>query len=128
VATETPKESPLAARDPDERSLIARVAAAERWGRTADRTAATQPARDGHRAKFRRQVDPDGTLDPIERERRVDALMTAHLLRMSLAARRARARARRKAEPAEQVETMAAPIPLRRRRRPAPRPDDRGAA
>jgi hypothetical protein len=107
----------LAARDPDERSLIARVAAAERWGRTADRTAATQPARDAHRAKLRRQVDPDGTLDPIERERRVDALMTAHLLRMSLAAKRARAR--RKTEQAEQAEAPTKPIPLRRRRRPA---------
>jgi hypothetical protein len=104
----------LAARDPQERALIARVAAAERWARTSDRTAATQPARDGHRARFRRQVDPDGTLDPAERERRVDALMTAHLLRMSLRAKQARAR--RKAASQEQDEGVSKPIPLRRRK------------
>ena len=37
----------------DDRVLVARIAAAERWGHTRDRTAATEPARRGLRAKFR---------------------------------------------------------------------------
>jgi hypothetical protein len=75
------------------RVLSAKIAAAERWGRTADRTAATQPARDGLCAKFAREVDPDGILaaaDPAELERRVMHLQRAHMLRMSLAAQQAR--------------------------------------
>ena len=47
------------------------------------------------RAKFEREVDPDGTLDPAKRERRVNSLMKAHMLRMSLAASRARAAKRK---------------------------------
>jgi hypothetical protein len=73
-----------------DRSLIARIAAAERWGRVQDRAAATLPARQGLRAKFARVVDPDGVLEPDELERRVDSLMRAHMLRMSLAAQKAR--------------------------------------
>lgn len=72
---------------------MARIAAAERWGRTDDRTAATEPARRGLRAKFEREADPDGTLLPHERARRADQLMQAHMLRMSRAAAQARRRA-----------------------------------
>lgn len=78
--------------NPEHRSIVAQIAAAERWGRTPDRTAATAPARAGLRAKFAREVDPDNTLDPAERERRIDSLARAHMLRMSLAAKKARAR------------------------------------
>jgi hypothetical protein len=78
------------ARDPEHRAIVARIAAAERWGRTADRTTATAPARAGLRAKFAREVDPDGTLPPAELERRVDHLVRAHMLRMTLAAKQAR--------------------------------------
>lgn len=80
--------------DPRDRSVVAQIAAAERWGRTNDRTAATAPARAGLRARFAREADPNGVLDPIELERRIDHLMRAHMLRMSraaAAARRARA-------------------------------------
>lgn len=80
---------------PEDRVLIAKLAAAERWGRTPDRAAATAPARAGMRAKFARQIDPDSTLDPVERERRVDSLVRAHMLRMSLAAKAARAKSGR---------------------------------
>jgi hypothetical protein len=76
-----------------DRVLIARIAAAERWGRTADRAAATEPARRGLRAKFEREADPDGTLPPQERARRADLLMRSHMLRMSRAAAQARRRA-----------------------------------
>lgn len=80
--------------DPESRKTIAQIAAAERWGRTKDRTAATAPARAGLRAKFAREIDPDGTLaasDPAELERRIDHLVRAHMLRMSLASKNARA-------------------------------------
>jgi hypothetical protein len=80
----------MPSKSPEDRSLIAQIAAAERWGRTVDRTAATEPARAGVRAKFARQIDPDNQLDPVERERRVDQLVKAHMLRMSRAAKAAR--------------------------------------
>ena len=76
----------------NDRVLIARIAAAERWGHTSDRTAATEPARRGLRAKFEREADPDGILSSQERTRRADQLMQAHMLRMSRAAARARKR------------------------------------
>ena len=85
---------------PEVRALRARIAAAERWGRTADRQAATAPARRGMRAKFEREADPDGVLPPDERERRVDHLMHAHMLQMALASAKARSRrAARQIEP-----------------------------
>jgi hypothetical protein len=76
---------------PTDRSTVAKIAAAERWGRTPDRTAATAPARAGLRAKFAREADPEGRLAPDELERRVDSLYRAHMLRMSRAAAKARA-------------------------------------
>lgn len=88
---------PLSDRPTESRSLAARIAAAERWGRCQDRTAETLPARRGLRAKYARQVDPEGKFPPDELERRVDSLMHAHMLRMSLAAKKAR-ESRTKAE------------------------------
>ncbi len=98
----------MAASTAEDRSLIAQIAAAERWGRTPDRTAATAPARAGLRARFAREVDPMGDLDDAEVERRVDQLMRAHMLRMSLAARTARRKARELTEVAEQAEAALA--------------------
>ncbi|TDO52616.1 hypothetical protein EV643_102455 [Kribbella sp. VKM Ac-2527] len=95
----------MPARTPEERSLVARIASAERWGRTPDRTAATAPARAGLRAKFAREVDPDGTLDPAEVDRRVDQLHRAHMLRMTLKAKAARRQARELTAQAEAAET-----------------------
>ena len=94
----------MPARTPEDRSLVAQIAAAERWGRTTDRTAATAPARAGVRAKFARQVDPDGTLPPDELEKRVDQLVRAHMLRMSLAAKNARRKAREATTTADAAE------------------------
>lgn len=94
----------MPARDPESRALCARIAAAERWGRTSDRTAATAPARAGLRAKYAREVDPDGTLDPAECERRVDHLIRAHMLRMTLKAKAARRAARGLIDRADAVE------------------------
>lgn len=84
-----PLPSEGARRDTD-RVLIARIAAAERWARTADRAAATEPARRGLRARFERDADPDGVLDVAERARRADALFAAHMLRLARASARVR--------------------------------------
>lgn len=75
----------------------ARIAALDRWARTEDRSAATQPARDGLDARFAREIDPEGKLDPAERAIRVTALRKAHfarLARLSARSRRAAAAAR----------------------------------
>ena len=79
--------------------MIAQIASAVRWGHTDDRGAATEAARAGLRAKFEREVDPDGTLPADEVAVRADHLMRAHMLRMSRAAaltRQARGSARRR--------------------------------
>jgi hypothetical protein len=82
----------VAASSPDDRVLIARIAAAERWGHEPDRVAATAPARAGLWSKFLREADPDGVLEPVERERRAEHLRRAQLLRASRAAAAARRR------------------------------------
>lgn len=96
----------MASSDPQDRALIARIAAAERWGRTPDqdRSAATAPARAGLRSKFAHQVDPTGSLPASEVERRVDQLMQAHMWRMSRLAKIARARSRALSDQADAAE------------------------
>lgn len=94
----------MAAATSTDRSIVAQIAAAERWGRTPDRTAATAPACAGLRAKFAREADPDGLLAPPELEARIDSLMRAHMLRMSLAAKTARRKAREHLAAAETAE------------------------
>ena len=79
-------------RSQHDRVLVARIAAAERWARTSDRTQATAPARRGLTAKFEREADPDGVLPPEERTRRADLLMRAHMLRMARRSAQARRR------------------------------------
>lgn len=86
----------MPAREPSERALIARIAAAERWAHTADRSAATDPARRALADRFDREVDPDGILNPTERARRAASAKTAYYTRLALKsaqARRARSRA-----------------------------------
>lgn len=84
----------MSARPPEERSLVARIAAEESWSRTEDRSARTAPARAAARGRFEDIVDPDGVLDPAERARRADHAYRAHMARLALRsaqARRARA-------------------------------------
>lgn len=79
------RESPM------ERVLHSRAASHVRWSREADRTKATAPARAGLQAKFERQVDPEGVLDPVERAKRAESARKAYyaeLTRKSIAARR----------------------------------------
>lgn len=96
----------MPARDPNERALIARIAISERWARASkqQRAAATVPARNGLIHKFELEVDPDGTLPPAERARRVDLLLQAHMQRMALKAAQSRRKAREAHVAAEQAE------------------------
>lgn len=86
------------------------MGAAERWGRTLDRTAATAPARAGMRAKFAREIDSDSTLDQAELELRIDSLMRAHMLRMILAAKTARRKVKELTEVAGAAEAELAEL------------------
>jgi hypothetical protein len=81
-------------------SLRGRIAAHERWARTSDRTAATAPGRAGLEARFEREVDPNGELDPAERARRVDAKRKAHFMRLALLSARSRRAAKQARETA----------------------------
>lgn len=92
-----------------EASLRGRIAALERWARTEDRTAATAPARRGLDARFEHEVDPDGTLDPAERARRVEAKRRAHFTRLALLSARSR-RAKAEARTAARVRRTAAEL------------------
>lgn len=76
-----------------EAGLRARIAANDRWARTADRSAATQPARDGLAARFEREVDPEGKLDPAERAIRAASARRAHFQRLALLSARSRRKA-----------------------------------
>lgn len=62
---------------PEQRSTQARLAALSRWANTADRTAATQAARDALAAKWETAADPE-------------AAKRAHMTRLALASSRAR--------------------------------------
>lgn len=74
--------------------MRARIAAHARWAKNPDRLATAVAGQRGLQAKFEREVDPDGVLDPRERALRAESARKAHFLRM--AARSAKARARRK--------------------------------
>jgi hypothetical protein len=76
-------------------SLRGRIAANERWARTDDRAAATAPARSGFDARFEAEIDPDGTLDPAERARRVASKRRAYFARLALLSAQSRRRAAR---------------------------------
>jgi hypothetical protein len=72
----------------------AQIAALTRHARGNTREAVA-PARAGFLAKFERDVDPDGTMDPAERAVRAERLLKAHMIR--LAARSAEARRAKRA-------------------------------
>ena len=71
----------------------ASIAANTRWAHEPDRSAATAPARTALQDRFERDVDPDGTLPPAERAKRVTNAKRAYY--QSLAIKSAQARARR---------------------------------
>jgi hypothetical protein len=65
------------------RSTAARIAAHESWAQTSDRSARTQPGRDGLLRKFEQQVDPEGVLSPDERARRAESARKAFYTRLA---------------------------------------------
>ncbi|MET0423614.1 MAG: hypothetical protein ABW046_07060 [Actinoplanes sp.] len=82
-----------AAESPAERTLRARAAAHTRWAHEPNRTAVTEPGRQGLQARFEREVDPGGVLTPAERVKRAESARKAFfadLARKSAAARRKR--------------------------------------
>lgn len=79
-----------------ERSLKASLAAHESWAKTADPAARTERARSAFDARFERQVDPEGILDPAERQRRAAHARKAYFARLALKSAQAR-RAKRNA-------------------------------
>jgi hypothetical protein len=86
----------MSARNANERALIGRLAAYERWAQTSDRAAATAAARKAFADRFERQVDPDGVLPPAERARRAESARKAYFSRLALKSAQAR-RAKSKA-------------------------------
>lgn len=83
----------MPARTPEDRSRIAKLAANTRWSRSSQAARAVNAARGqaGLRARFEREVDPNGELDPAERSRRATAAHKAHMARLALASSKARA-------------------------------------
>ena len=77
----------MVARNPEERSLVASIAAHESWANTADPTKRTAPARAARDAKFLEQADGD----PV----RAEHLRKAYFKRLALKSAQSR---RRKAE------------------------------
>jgi hypothetical protein len=78
---------------PEERSLQARVAAHVLHSRR-DSRETTAAARAAFDDQFTRDVDPDGVLDPVERERRKRHAKAAYYARLALASARERRRKR----------------------------------
>ena len=73
-----------------DRRQIAKIAANTRWARETDRSAATQPARDGLNRRFELEVDPDGVLPLDERAIRAQSARCAHFQRLALKSAQAR--------------------------------------
>ena len=76
-----------------ERQLAGRMGAHRSWSRTSDRSARTEPAREAFRDRFRREVDPEGVLDPEERERRAESARRAWYAELALKSAKARRKA-----------------------------------
>ena len=84
----------MPARTPEERALVARIAAVSRWDAVKDRVQATQPMRDARRAKMAAEVVADlGELPPAELERHIDYRMRQQMLRLSPRSSQSRRRA-----------------------------------
>jgi len=90
MGARNPERIAMAASNPAERSQIGRLGALTSWANTEDRTARTKPGTDAFNARFEREVDPDGVLDPDERARRADFARRAYMTRLALRSAQAR--------------------------------------
>ena len=75
-----------------QRSQRARKAANSSWARTPDPAARTAAARRSFLDRFEREVDPDGSLRPDERQRRAASARRAYFVGMALKSSRRRSR------------------------------------
>ncbi|WP_100502176.1 hypothetical protein [Geodermatophilus chilensis] len=80
----------MPARRPEDRALIASIAAHTSWANTTDPAARTAKARAAFTDRFEREADPDGTLPADERARRAEHLRRAHYKRLALKSAQAR--------------------------------------
>jgi hypothetical protein len=78
------------ARRPEDRALIASIAAHASWARTANPAARTANARKAFADCFQREAYPDCLLPPAERARRAEHLRKAHFKRLALKSAQAR--------------------------------------
>lgn len=71
---------------PPERQLRARLAAHTRWANAGpeERQKQAQIASRGLLAKFEREVDPDGVLEPTDRLARAKSARSAYMARLAL--------------------------------------------
>lgn len=81
---------------PEQRSMRARVAAHSLHSQR-DARETTAAARSAFIDSFKTRVDPEGVLSELERERRAQSALKAHMLKLALASSSAR-RQRAKAE------------------------------
>ena len=87
----------MSARDPEERRLIASIAAYSKHALVDGRTATAAARHASHVTRFQKLVDPEGILTDAELARRVEAARKAHFRRLALKsaqARRARSQER----------------------------------
>lgn len=77
-------------RTSQEGTLQARLAAHTSWANTESPSERTAPARSAFDARFEREVDPEGLLDPEERRRRAEHARKAYFTRLSLKSAQAR--------------------------------------
>ncbi len=93
-----------------------RIGGLTAWSRN-DASTMVGPAHAGFRRRFANAVDPDGVLDPIERSRRADRAMRAHMLEMAQRSAAARRRVKEEREtPSRPKESDAQPSELDRNR------------
>jgi hypothetical protein len=71
-------------------SLRHQIAANESWAKTTDRAARTRAARQGLDARFEREVDPDGVMDPVTRAKAIANARRAYYQRLALKSAEAR--------------------------------------
>ncbi len=82
----------MPARSPDERALIARIAAQTRWAKESPAAQGTK-MRAGLEQRWLLEVDPAGVLPEPERLRRAQSARQAHMCRMALRSAQARRKA-----------------------------------
>jgi hypothetical protein len=74
-------------------AINGRIGAIESWARLtkAERRRRTEAGRAGLLAKFEREADPEGRMSEAERIEAAESLRRAHMMRLSMQAKRARA-------------------------------------